>query len=92
MTQIEILRLRILERLMATRGVYAAIARNYLGDETKSEGFILECFMQCHNPYVWKNWGVELVLDIVRYRLLCLRQLHEACLRDMTQQRMSLIK
>ncbi len=75
-------RIDILNRIISKGGLHASVAQMFLDDESSGNAFITECFMQCHNKSVLGFWGVELVLDIVRYRLMHLRMLYEECVND----------
>lgn len=70
----------ILNGIIARGGIYASVAQMYLKDEAKADAFIKECFLQCHNRELWEYWGLELMLEIISYRLLTLRLLYEECL------------
>jgi|GEM_PF-6280443 len=73
-------RIDILNRIINKGGLYASGAQMFLYDESRGNDFITECFMQCHNKSIWGLWGVDLVLDIIRYRLMHLRTLYEECI------------
>lgn len=70
----------ILNGIIARGGIYASVANMYLEDEVKADAFIKECFLQCHNRELWDYWGLDLMLEIISYRLLTLRLLYEECL------------
>lgn len=70
----------ILNGIIARGGIYSGVAQMYLQDETKADAFIKECFLQCHNRELWDYWGLDLMLEIISYRLLMLRLLYEECL------------
>ncbi len=44
-----------------------ACAKRYLFNKEQADGFILECYYQCHNNSAVKLWGEELVTDIQNY-------------------------
>ena len=66
-------RLEIMEGLIRSGGLFGDIARLYIGDHSKSDQYITECFEQCHNKSVWDLWGVMLTLDLIQYRLDLIR-------------------
>jgi hypothetical protein len=73
-------RIDILNRIINKGGMYAGAATLCLSNESRGNDFISECFMQCHNTSTLRFWGVELVLEIISYRLRYLRMLYEECM------------
>lgn len=62
-------RTEILKVIIAKGGLMGAAARMYINDEQKSDGFIKECYEQCHNKSAQILWGEELVSEIEKYVL-----------------------
>lgn len=67
------LRREILEEIITKGGLYAVAAQLYMNDERKGSYFIAECFDQCHHLSTAENWGKELVLKIIYFRLELIR-------------------
>lgn len=59
----------ILNQIISKGGMMGAAARLYINDAEKGDGFIRECYEQCHNTPARKLWGEELVSEIERYVL-----------------------
>jgi hypothetical protein len=57
----------LLKVIIAKGGLIGAAARIYITDDEKSDGFIRECYNQCHNKSAQKLWGEELVSEIEKY-------------------------
>lgn len=57
----------ILERIINKGGIMGACAKRYISNKEQADGFILECYYQCHNNSAIKLWGEELVMDIQNY-------------------------
>jgi hypothetical protein len=72
-------RMRVLYGIMARGGLFGSVAEMHIYDEENGNGFIRECFLQCHNPGLFDFWGVELVMEIVTYMLKYVRALYEEC-------------
>jgi hypothetical protein len=62
-------RKKILNVIIAKGGLMGAAARMYINDDQKSDGFIRECYEQCHNKSAQELWGKELVSEIEKYIL-----------------------
>jgi hypothetical protein len=67
----------IIRQIISRGGLFGGIAAVYRHDEEKSDGFILECFEQCHHESLRAFWGNELVVDVIRYRVGFLRYQYE---------------
>ena len=60
-------RTEILNIIIAKGGLMGAAARIYINDTEKADGFIMECYGQCHNKSARELWGEELVSAIEKY-------------------------
>jgi hypothetical protein len=69
----EVNRRRILEKIVEKGGLYGSCAELYLNDRVKGSFYISECFEQCHLQSSIDHWGIELVLEIINFRLEMVR-------------------
>lgn len=63
----------IIKRIADCGGLYGQIASKSINPEN-ADNFIIECFDQCHNASVQELWGIELLLEILNYRLELIRK------------------